>query len=70
MAGEMDRQDILRQKLNVLRTEHRDLDVAIQAIEDSVRPDQLTLQRLKRKKLAMKDEIRRLEDEITPDIIA
>jgi len=70
MAGQMDRKDVLRQKLGVLREEHRDLDVAISAIEEAAFPDQLAIKRLKRKKLLMKDEISRIEDELTPDIIA
>ena len=70
MAGQMDRKDVLRQKLEVLRQEHRDLDIAISAIEASAFPDQLAIKRLKRKKLAMKDEISRIEDDLTPDIIA
>ncbi len=66
----MNRTDVLRQKLAVLRDEHRDLDVAITAIEESRTPDQLAIKRLKRKKLAFKDEIARIEDDLTPDIIA
>lgn len=70
MTSQMDRQDVLKQRLAVLRDEHRDLDVAIIAIEESTNPDQLAIRRLKRKKLSLKDEIARIEDEITPDIIA
>jgi len=70
MPGQMDRKDVLKQKLAVLREEHRDLDVAISAIEDAAFPDQLAIKRLKRKKLLLKDEISRIEDELTPDIIA
>ncbi len=70
MSGQMDRKDVLKQKLAVLREEHRDLDVAIRAIEEAAFPDQLAIKRLKRKKLGLKDEIARIEDEITPDIIA
>jgi hypothetical protein len=57
-------------KLEVLRRKHRDLDDAIQALQESLNPDQLTLRRLKKQKLALKDEIARIEDELTPDIIA
>ena len=46
MAGQMDRKDVLRQKLGVLREEHRDLDVAISAIEEAAFPDQLAIKRL------------------------
>ncbi len=67
---EMSHEDVLRVKLEVLRREHRDLDEAIAALGDSTRPDQLTLRRLKKQKLALKDQIARIEDELTPDIIA
>ncbi len=53
-----------------LRQEHRDLDAAIEALADSGRGDHLTMQRLKKKKLAIKDRISVLEDQIVPDIIA
>lgn len=66
----MDRQAVLRVELALKRQEHGDLDVSISAIQESRVPDRLVLQRLKRNKLALKDEIARLEDEITPDIIA
>lgn len=52
-----------------LRVEHRDLDDAITALGRAV-GDQLQLQRLKRRKLALRDRIRQLEDQLTPDIIA
>ncbi len=66
----MAKEDVLRIELEVLLQEHRDLDDSIQALQEKGMGDQLTLQRLKRKKLALKDEIARLEDQITPDIIA
>ncbi len=66
----MPREEILRIELETKKREHRDLDEAIAALHENTRPDMLTLQRLKRKKLALKDRIRRLENEITPDIIA
>ena len=67
---ELDGDAMLRIKLDVLRSEHRDLDEAIRAIESSVLPDQLTLRRLKKQKLALKDRIVKLEDMLIPDIIA
>ena len=67
---EMDTDEVLRVKLEVLRQEHRDLDEAIHAMEGSVRADQLTLRRLKKQKLHLKDQIARLDDILTPDIIA
>jgi len=67
---QMDRKEILKARLGVLQVEHRDLDTAIKALEEKSATDMLTLRRMKKKKLALKDEITRLEDEITPDIIA
>jgi hypothetical protein len=67
---EMNHEDVLRVKLAVLRRQHRDLDDAIDALQLAVNPDQLTLRRLKKQKLALKDTISRIEDELTPDIIA
>lgn len=69
-SAKMEQQEVLRVKLAVLQQEHRDLDDAIHALHDRGVPDMLTLQRLKRQKLALKDEIARLEDRLTPDIIA
>ncbi len=68
--SEMTHEDVLRVKLQVLRREHRDLDAAIDALHEAVNPDQLTLKRLKTRKLTLKDQIARIEDELTPDIIA
>ncbi len=69
-ASTMNHQDVLRVTLEIKRREHRDLDDAIHALHETGRADVLTLQRLKRQKLALKDEIARIEDELTPDIIA
>jgi hypothetical protein len=69
--SEMSFEEMLRIKLEVLRREHRDLDEAIHALEEPPgRPDQLTLRRLKKQKLALKDSITRIEDKLIPDIIA
>ena len=62
--------DVLRLKLIVLRDEHRDLDHAIEALIEKGTADQLTIQRLKKKKLLVKDKITVIEDRLTPDIIA
>lgn len=67
---ELNSDEVLRIKLEVLRREHRDLDHAILALETSGRADQLALRRLKKQKLALKDQISRLEDRLIPDIIA
>ncbi len=53
-----------------LKQEHRDLDTAIEALERMVAGDQLQIQRLKKRKLILKDRIGVLEDQLTPDIIA
>lgn len=65
-----DRQRKLRASLAQLRQEHRDLDTAILGLEQSGNADQLQLTRLKKRKLVIKDEIARVEDELFPDIIA
>lgn len=69
-SPEMDPKEVMRVELEVLRREHRDLDDAIQALEEKATSDQLTLRRFKKQKLHLKDRIARLEDKITPDIIA
>ena len=54
-----------------LRQEHRDLDAAIEALSDAGQAaDQLQLQRLKKRKLLLRDKLALLEDQLTPDIIA
>ncbi len=57
-------------QLEYLRSEHRDLDVAIDALRALAAPDQLQLARLKKRKLRLRDEIALLEDMLVPDIIA
>ena len=57
-------------KLAKMKAEHRDLDAAIEAMQDGVAANQLAIRRLKKRKLALRDEISRIEDELTPDIIA
>ena len=60
----------LEAELARLKQEHRDLDMAIDALESMVAGDQLQVQRLKKRTLSLKDQIIRLEDQLTPDIIA
>jgi hypothetical protein len=60
----------IEERLAALRVEHRDLDSAIAALTGTSAPDQLSLARLKKRKLALKDEIALLEDQLIPDIIA
>lgn len=72
MFGNDDRmtsEDIMR-RLEMLRIEHRDLDMAIGALVQSGTGDQLQLARLKKRKLRLRDEIAVLEDALIPDIIA
>ncbi len=60
----------IQKRLLVIRTEHRDLDAAIDALRATGSSDQLQLARLKKRKLLMRDEIQILEDQLIPDIIA
>lgn len=60
----------LRKQAALLRQEHADLSASIEALSVAPQPDQLLIARLKRKKLALKDEILRIEEMILPDIIA
>ena len=67
---EPDSEDVLRARLAELRQDHADLDAAVHALAQLTAPDLLLIGRLKRKKLAMKDQIASIEDMLTPDIIA
>ena len=60
----------VRRQIERLREEHRDLDAAIDALAAAGAVDQLQTQRLKKRKLILRDRLTRLEDELTPDIIA
>ncbi|MDA9226494.1 DUF465 domain-containing protein [Ascidiaceihabitans sp.] len=62
--------DVLRVELEVFRTDHRALDEAISQLVEARTSDQLTLRRLKKQKLWLKDRITVIEDRLTPDIIA
>ncbi len=66
----MPTEDVLKVELEVFRREHRDLDQAISALQETGTADQLTLKRLKKQKLILKDKIAMIEDRLTPDIIA
>ena len=68
--GELNFEDMLRIRLGVLKRKHRDLDDAIHALPEGARADALTLRRLKKQKLALKDHIVKIEDQLIPDIIA
>ena len=60
----------LREELARLMQEHRDLDAAIEALQVSPGSDLLQVQRLKKRKLVLRDRIRFVENQLTPDIIA
>jgi hypothetical protein len=60
----------LKQRINELNLEHRDLDDVIAKLAEKPGQDQLQLQRLKKKKLLVKDQISHLERQLTPDISA
>ena len=60
----------LREQLARLQQEHRDLDAAIVALAMSPGSDVIQVQRLKKRKLVLRDKIRVIEDQLTPDIIA
>ncbi|MFG1358584.1 YdcH family protein [Xanthobacter pseudotagetidis] len=60
----------LKALLERLRQEHRDLDAAIEALTAVAGSDVLQVQRLKKRKLQLKDRISQVEDELFPDIIA
>ena len=60
----------ISRRLAELKDEHRDLDAAIVALAETPSPDQIQLQRLKKRKLLLKDQIRLLEDGQLPNIIA
>ena len=65
-----DGEEVLRRELAELRQEHRDLDAAIDALTAASAVDTIRIQRLKKRKLALKDRIAVLEDQLLPDIIA
>ncbi len=62
--------EALKAKVAALKSEHRDLDEAIARLSETVPVDRLHLQRLKKRKLALKDLILKLEAKLLPDIIA
>jgi hypothetical protein len=71
MFGELAvNEEELRKRLDLLRTEHRDLDAAIDALTGAGSTDQLQIARLKKRKLKLKDQIAMVEDYLIPDIIA
>lgn len=65
-----DEEFALREQLARLQQEHRDLDAAIAALEGAPGADLIQIQRLKKRKLVLRDKIRQIDDLLTPDIIA
>ena len=70
VAMTRDEERDLREQLARLQQEHRDLDAAIAALALSPGSDLIQVQRLKKRKLVLRDRIRAIEDQLTPDIIA
>lgn len=70
MYGELMDDSLIAKRLEMLRTEHRDLDAAITALVEGGSVDQLQLARFKKRKLRLRDEIALFEDQLIPDIIA
>lgn len=66
----MEDQEALRRQLAELQSEHRDLDDIIARLSEKVPFDQLQVQRLKKRKLSIKDQIERVRSKLLPDIIA
>ncbi len=69
LGMDLDR-EVLKAKLAALKSEHRDLDDVIARLAEHAPLDQLRLQRLKKRKLLLKDRISKIESELLPDIIA
>ncbi len=70
MERQREREREMREELVKLTLQHRDLDTEIATLEATGAADQLTITRLKRRKLKIKDQITALEDQLLPDIIA
>src|SRR5262249_36504278 len=66
----MNEQELLNDRLLQLKSEHRDLDDAIHALSQRGVPDMIQIQRLKKRKLQLRDEIMKIESQLLPDIIA
>ncbi len=66
----MEDQEALRRQLAELQSEHRDLDDIIARLSEKVPFDQLQVQRLKKRKLGIKDQIEKVRSKLLPDIIA
>lgn len=69
-SSELNRTEMLAIRLEMLKREHRDLDIAIEAEMAAPLPDRLTLQRMKKNKLVLKDQITAISAQLIPNIIA
>ena len=69
-STDIEEQQILKARLYVLESEHRDLDDVIERLSEDKPFDQLQLQRLKKRKLVLKDQMALVRSRILPDIIA
>ena len=67
---EMESDEILRVKLEVLKRDHRTLDEELAELNEGARGNTLLIKRMKRQKLLLKDQISSIENRLTPDIIA
>lgn len=67
---QMEEREVLEIELRVMQATHRSLDIEITGLEAASSPNALLIQRLKRRKLALKDQINRIENRLFPDIIA
>ena len=70
LPGEGANDEAVQAKVRLLEEEHRDLDHAITTMQERMPYDRLTLMRMKKRKLALKDKITRLKGNVLPDIIA
>ena len=66
----VERQEQILQQIAIMESEHSDLDAVIERLGEDLPFDQLKLQRLKKRKLVLKDEMAKLRSRILPDIIA
>jgi hypothetical protein len=68
--AETDDAEAIRLELDQVRQEHEDLEAAVAALEAAPQPDQLRIARIKKRKLLLRDQIAKLENQLTPDLIA
>lgn len=68
--AQMEEREVLEIELRVMQATHRSLDIEIRTLEEARSGNALLIQRLKRRKLSLKDKIARIEDRLFPDIIA